>query len=151
MSYAVDVGNMFKPLVESNKLLEYVSISVYRSIRHRSKKRPRADSSLETLRQLLTIFSNCRKLELDLPSMEGQNGIVQDVCNICGVLPCRGVEVEIGFGPDFNIYSRTSYGLILLPLGNSNACRLNNDLLGEISFASVALTISAGDVLEVFR
>lgn len=60
--------------------------------------RPSTDCVFEILRDLLATLSSCRKLELKLLNKEGQHITVQDVRSICGVLPCRGVEVDIDLG-----------------------------------------------------
>lgn len=94
-SFIVD-AKIFKPLVESNKYLENVSVNCF--LQKRSKKRPPTDCSLKILRQLLVTFSNCRKLQLFLRCTKGQDITLQDVRNICSVLPCRGVHVRIEIG-----------------------------------------------------
>lgn len=92
---------MFKPLFESNKVLH--SIRIFEDFTYQGailEKRPLADSTHEILRNLLTNFSSCRTLNFSWLSTEGQEITKQDVGNICGVLPCRGVEMEMEIGEE---------------------------------------------------
>ncbi len=94
----IQSGSIFKPLVESNKFLRDVSIT-----EHVSERQPRVStrtrSSLQLVRELVETFSKCHKLDIRLFEIEGEHITSVEVQSICGVLPCRRVEVLIEISP----------------------------------------------------
>lgn len=105
---AVEHANIFKALLESNKFLKSVDISERRrNATFNELYRLLGNCSLEILRQLLVMFSNCSRLRMCLRSTESQIVSKDDVREICGVLPCLGVDMTIFLGRHV-IYDRKS-------------------------------------------
>ena len=94
----IQAVSILKPLVESNQFLRDVRITEQVSERQ-PRLRTHIPCSLQLLRELVEIFSKCEKLDIRLFQTEGEHITNSEVVNICGVLPCRGVEVHIEISP----------------------------------------------------
>ena len=90
----IENGIDFKSIARSNSQLNSVIIRERTGNHHKREK----DVSLEVLRMLVRSFSKCRDILFKLVN-DGEESITRDeIHNICGPLPCRGMNIEITFG-----------------------------------------------------
>ena len=90
----IENGIDFKPIACSNPQLNSVLIRELTMNHHEREK----DDSLEVLRMLVRSFSKCRTILFTLVN-DGEQSITRDeVHDICGSLPCRGMNIEIRVG-----------------------------------------------------
>ena len=91
---SIDTDTDFKVIVDSNPQLE--SVSLWES-NHRNDERGK-EFMLTVLRMLVKTFSKCRAISFKLWNREEQSIIRDEIHDICGLLPCRGVDVCIEVG-----------------------------------------------------
>ncbi len=94
-------GTVFESIVNANNDLCCISVSEPDSVGRR-----RSEDALKILTELVNTFSKCRKLDFNIVTTEGCI-IDRAVGQICGVLPCRGVEMTIQIG-DYSLRRHTS-------------------------------------------
>ena len=90
----IESGTDFKTIAHSNPHLNSVSIHEYNyDVEEREK-----GQSMVLLRMLMRAFSKCRSINFDLDH-NGEESITRDeIQDICGLLPCRGVDLSITVG-----------------------------------------------------
>ncbi len=95
-------GTMFEKIMQSNQSLRHVSIyECGAGVGHKRKRGP-TESTLVILQQLLTTFLSCRRLTLKLQGTEDHDVTGRNLRDVCGVLPCRGIHVNIQLGSDIS-------------------------------------------------
>ncbi len=90
----IETGTVFQPIVGANRDLCHVDLSDLYGFGRRS-----SNNALKILSELVNTFSKCRKLEFYVSTFGSITE--RDVREICGVLPCRGVEASIRIGNFF--------------------------------------------------
>ena len=94
---SIEDGISFHSITQSNPRLSSVHIREWVDFSDRKKRGKH--QSLEVLRMLVDAFSKCRSIHLVLLNDRNQDVTRDEIHNICGSLPCRGMHVEIMVGP----------------------------------------------------
>lgn len=97
----IDIGTDLLAIVDSNPQLDSVSICERIFVRDMREK----DVVLQVLRMLVKTFSKCRSICFRINHVEGRIITRDEIHDICGLVPCRGVDVEIEVGS--TLYQQT--------------------------------------------
>ena len=95
----VQDGTIFKTIVDSNPHLCEVEIA---ENSYPSRERD-GDSAVELLRVLVDTFSKCRSLMFCLLGPDACVLQEETIRDICGSLPCRGIDLFVEIGPSIYI------------------------------------------------
>lgn len=87
-------GNDFRPTAEANE--EMVNIHIWEYLDEDCERY--VDAAYDILSEFVVNFSQCRELHFELSVEDHRNVDKTEIRNICGALPCRGVDVSVTFG-----------------------------------------------------
>ena len=87
-------GVDFKSIAQSNPELNFVYIKEYLNDDEELEK----DLSMKVLRMLVNTFSKCRSIIIDIVNNETEIVTRDEMHDISGSLPCRGIDVQITVG-----------------------------------------------------
>ncbi len=93
----VQNGDIFKTIVDSNPHLRMVSIKE----KEDSDGERDGNSALELLQVLLDTFSKCDSLAFSILNTGKQDVPRDTIRDICGSLPCRGINLNVRIGSTF--------------------------------------------------
>ena len=102
----IDAGIDFKAISYTNPHLNYVCIQ---ECIGGGEKRKEAHQSMEVLQMLVRAFLKCRSIEFILVDCDEGSVTRDEIHDICGSLPCRGVEVRITVGTTCYLQSDRSW------------------------------------------
>ncbi len=109
----VQDGSIFETIVNSNPHLREVCITES----HIENGERDVDSALELLRVLVKTFSKCHSLMFSILNTGMQDVQEETIRDICGSLPCRGIELFVEIGSICYLLScRQGHGVIQTPL-----------------------------------
>lgn len=88
-------GNVFALIVRANPLLENVCVvELYEEcVSERS-----TEDALEIMTCLLKPFAKCSRVQLELVHEEESYVSEESLQELCGIVPCRGINLEVGVG-----------------------------------------------------
>ncbi len=107
----VQDGTILKVIVDSNPYLREVHV-----VENETADGERdVDSAVELLRVLVDTFSKCRSFVFGILNTGEQDVREETIRDICGSLPCRGIDLSVEIGSTFYRQTRCS-ARVIVPL-----------------------------------